>query len=118
MQAVLAHQPHHDLPEEVPSMNYTLDEIKDSVSLEEVLLEVGAEFETSSGSYGWRSEVPFFCFVHLNVNTAAASMNTLKGVWNCYSCGAGGSVIDAAMYYLDTKSVTEAAEWLEERFLS
>jgi DNA primase len=98
-------------------MTYTIDELKDELSLEDVLIECGAEFEMSSGSYGWRSEVPFFCPFHLNTNTAAASMNTLKGVWHCYSCGAGGSVIDAAMLHLDTQSVSEAASWLEVTFL-
>ena len=98
-------------------MTYTIDELKDELSLEDVLLECGAEIDTSSGSYGWRSEVPIFCPFHLNSRTSAASMNTLKQVFFCYSCGAGGSVIDAAMLHLDTQSVSEAASWLEVTFL-
>lgn len=93
---------------------YTLDEIKDAVSVEDVLLECGAIVQEAL----WGSnEVPFYCPFHLNTNTPAGSMNRLKGVWHCYSCGAGGSVIDAAMLHLDTQSVGEAASWLEVEFL-
>jgi DNA primase len=97
-------------------MTYTIDELKDMLSIEDVLLECGAEID-SGGQYGWRSEVTIFCPFHLNKNTASASMNTLKQVFVCYSCGAGGSVIDAALLYLDTTSLKEAQEWLEERFI-
>jgi DNA primase len=99
-------------------MTYTIDELKEELSIEDVLIECGAEIETSTG-YGWRSEVPIFCPFHLNTNTAAASMNTLKQVFHCYSCGAGGSVIDAALLHLgpDT-TIGEAASWLEMTFLS
>lgn len=94
-----------------------LDDLKAEISIEDVLLECGAELEPSHG-YGWRSEVPFYCPFHLNRNTAAGTMNTMKGLFHCYSCGASGSVIDAAMLHLETKSVTEAAEWLQSEFLS
>lgn len=97
--------------------DYTLDELKDLISIEDVLLECGAEFE-SAGQYGWRSEVPVFCPFHRNVNTAAASMNTMKGVFHCHGCGAGGSIIDAALLHLLTDDISEAAAWLEDRFLS
>lgn len=95
-------------------MTRSIEELKEEISLEEVLIECGARFQNG----GWRqNEVPFFCFAHPNYNTPAASMNPLKGVWNCYSCGAGGSIIDAAMLHVGTTSVQKACEWLESEFL-
>jgi CHC2-type zinc finger protein len=94
-----------------------LEDLKAEISLEDVLIECGAEFETGTG-YGWRSEVPFKCPFHYNVNTAAAEMNTMKGVFHCFACGAGGTVIDAALLHLQTSDIKEAAAWLEEEFLS
>ena len=98
-----------------------LEDLKAEVSIEDVLIEAGAEFE-SGGQYGWRSEVPFKCPFHYNVNTPSAEMNTMKGVFFCFSCGAGGSVIDAALLHLELTNTSEnikvAAQWLEDEFLS
>jgi hypothetical protein len=92
------------------------DDLKAEISLEEVLLECGAEFETG-GQYGWRSEVPFKCPFHPDSNPSA-EMNTMKGLFHCFSCGVGGTVIDAAMLHLETKDYKVAARWLEDEFLS
>jgi hypothetical protein len=66
-----------------------LEDIKAECSIEEVLIECGAVFD-SPGQYGWRSEIPFLCPFHPNTRTPAASMNTMKGLFNCYACGASG----------------------------
>lgn len=92
----------------------SIDELKDEITIEEVLVAAGAEFDLSRG---WNDEQPFYCPFHPNVNTPAASMNLMKGVFNCYACDASGSIIDAAMLYLDTKSIQEAKDWLDETFL-
>lgn len=92
----------------------SLDDIKVSVSIEEVLLEAGADIQLSAG---WRDEQPVFCPFHLNVNTPAGTMNTVKNLYYCHGCDAGGSVIDVAMLHLQTDSVREAADWLEATFL-
>jgi len=96
-------------------MTYTIDELKDAISIEDVLLECGAIVQEGLWE---QNEVPIYCPFHLNTNTPAASMNRLKGVFFCYACDAGGSVIDAAMLHLDTQSVGEAASWLETEFMS
>ena len=93
--------------------DYTLDELKEEVSLEEVLIECGARFVN-----GWNSaEQVFYCPFHYNVNTPAASMNPLKQVFNCHSCGASGSIIDAGMLHIGTRNVAKVCEWLESEFI-
>ena len=91
----------------------SFDDIKVSVSIEEVLLEAGAEIQLSA----WGQEQPVFCPFHLNVRTPAGTMNTVKNLYFCHGCDVGGSVIDVAMAHLQTDSVREAADWLEETFL-
>lgn len=52
---------------------------------------------------GWGRERAFFCPVHPNTNTPAASVNVEKGVWVCYSCGAKGKVGDEIVIPDDTR---------------
>lgn len=92
----------------------SLDDIKAEVSIEDVLLEAGAEIQLSA----WTQDQPFYCPFHLHAHdTPSGSMSVVKNVFFCFACGAGGSVIDAAMLHLQTESITEAADWLEETFL-
>jgi DNA primase len=93
--------------------DYTLDEIKDLVSIEDVLLECGATIDQRN----YHGETSIYCPFHLNQRTSAASFNAMKGVFYCHACDAGGSVIDAALLYLQTDKVAEAKEWLEDTFL-
>lgn len=94
-------------------MTYSIDELKAEIDIRDVLEGCGAVIQN-----GWQqNEQPMFCPFHLNRNTPAASVNHMRGVFYCYSCGAGGSVVDAAMLHLGTKDVREACDWLEEEFL-
>jgi DNA primase len=91
----------------------TLDDIKAEVGIEDVLLECGAIIDTRS----WHGETTIYCPFHPNHNTPAASFNAMKGVFYCHACEAGGSIIDAALLYLQTDKVPEAVEWLTDTFL-
>lgn len=91
-----------------------IDELKEEIDLEEVLVEIGAIFP--GGAYG-AVERPFLCPFHHNTDTPAASYNPLKQLFNCFNCGASGSVIDAAMLHLATNDMQEARRWLEELFI-
>lgn len=91
----------------------SLDDIKAEVSIEDVLIEAGARIQTSA----WTQDQPVWCPFHLNTDTPAGSMSLVKGVYFCFGCGVGGSVIDVAMAHLGTDSVKDAADWLEDTFL-
>ena len=90
----------------------TIDELKERVSIEEVLIECGARVQTQA----WGSDLPVWCPFHLNQDTPAGSVNLTKGLYHCFGCGAGGSVIDLALLHLSTTSIKEACDWLEETF--
>lgn len=91
----------------------TIAELKEEISIEAVLLACGAEIQTGS----WTTELPVYCPFHHNVNTPAGSVNPTKGLYRCYSCGVGGSIIDLALLHLQTESIPEAMDWLEGTFL-
>lgn len=95
-----------------------IEELKDQIGMEEVLLHLGAEIQ----QIGWGDEAPVYCPFHPNRRTPAGSFNRLKQLYHCFGCEAGGDIIRVAQTHLGREgqpsSVNDACEWLEREFLS
>lgn len=91
----------------------SIAELKEEVSIEAVLIDAGADIRTQS----WGENTPVFCPYHIHDNdTPSGSMNSLKGLYYCFACGASGSVIDLALLKPGIDSIKEACDWLEGTF--
>jgi len=107
-----------------------LKELKLRIDILEVLRTVGARMTMDDH---WSDEVKVWCPFCDDAGSRkpAASANIMKGLYHCYACGFGGSVIDIAIKYLDEKEVgpgdvdvfghytvgiAGAVAWLEERW--
>lgn len=79
----------------------------------------------------WSDEVKVWCPFCSDAASRkpAASANIMKGLYHCYACGFGGSVIDVAMKHLEenvprdddifatnARGIGAAIAWLEERW--
>lgn len=93
-----------------------LDRLKQRVDVLEVLERIGVEFEDNFW-HAMDDEFPFFCPFCDDAGSRkpAGRANTLKNLWHCWSCGRGGTVIDAVMYAFDLKAA-QAVEWLLHKF--
>lgn len=89
-----------------------IDDLKDEIEIEDVLLEAGAVMGARNGD-----EQAVFCPFHPNTRTPAGSVNHRKQLYTCYSCGSGGDIISLAKLHLDTEDTHEAIEWLHQEFL-
>ena len=78
------------------------EQIKERVPIEEVLRDYGVIKKSSK----------YLCPFHNDKNP---SMSIKGGKWQCWSCGAKGSVIDFVMQYEGVKTY-EAAKILNERY--
>ena len=78
-------------------------EIKEKVSMEDILDHYGL----LKGLKRKKDELVGFCPIHdeKHYNKNAFSVNTSKNNWHCFSCGAGGNVLDfvAAMENVDIR---------------
>lgn len=71
------------------------------------VLDVLTKFGARTGHPGvrtapWDQEISFYCpfCSDMDSQKPAGRANVTKNVWHCWSCGRGGSVIDAAMDHL------------------
>jgi DNA primase len=100
-------------------MTLTIARIKEEVTIDEVLAELGAELPYGGGGYGW---VSMRCPFHDDTQ-ASASINSEAGLFKCHACeapranGRSGDIIDVVMWELGTHSVPDAINWIRERFL-
>lgn len=97
-----------------------LERLKERISVIDVLERVGAvlPWDAPKGFWG-DDEAPFFCPFCDDAGSKkpAGRANTMKNLWHCWSCGRGGSVIDAAMYFLGPDAnAARGVEWLLEQF--
>ena len=104
-----------------------LKELKRRIDIVEVLKEIGARVQLDDS---WDDEVKVWCpFCADAASTKpAGSANVMKGLYYCYQCAFGGSVIDIALQYAEAQepvddvfgsyspSIAKAVEWLEERW--
>lgn len=97
----------------------SIEDLKDDISIEMVLRELGV----SSARGSWSDWEAVNCPFHDDRN-ASASMNCQLGLFKCHACdapcpdtGKAGDIIDVAKYHLGTDSFTEALDWLRKEFL-
>ena len=109
----------------------SLRALKERVDITEVLRKIGARLQDTER---WDDEVKVWCpFCDDAVShKPAASANVMEGLYYCYKCAFGGSVIDVVIKHLEqsapttaaeggiwgkyTPSVADAVAWLEERW--
>ena len=95
-------------------MSDLVEELKDRLSIETVLIACGARLEPSWSS----AEIQVFCPFHPNVNTPAGSANIVKQLYYCYACEAKGDIISIARLHLRQEgqddSFQAALRWLGE----
>ena len=95
-------------------------ELKEQVSIEEVIAYLGGREAGWTGGYKdrWVSWVCPFC----SDKNGSASVQPQSGYFLCHQCaaprdGKAGDILDVAMYELNTKDINEAKTWLERNFL-
>lgn len=101
--------------------------LKERIDITEVLKKIGARIQMADR---WDDEVKVWCPFcdDAGSHKPAASANLMEGLYYCYKCGFGGSVIDVAMKHLEQQSqrtvadplwgnygftVSDAVAWLE-----
>jgi len=72
---------------------YNLEEILNTSSLEEIIVEYGVDLERSSNDY--IAHCPF----HDDVKTKSFRLYTNTNSWSCFGCRRGGTVFDFIMFY-------------------
>jgi DNA primase len=96
-----------------------LARLKERIDVLDVLSRAGAKVPDA---FSASEEVKFFCPFcdDLHSSRPAGTANTLKNLWHCWTCGRGGSVIDAALERLrleDTDATpSDAVQWLLAEF--
>lgn len=94
-----------------------LQEIKEQVTIEEVLAEFGGDIGRRGGYGDWTPIVCPFC----RDSGGSASINRAAGRFLCHQCGAprdgkSGDIFDVAAY-AERLSTKEAIEWVQRTFL-
>lgn len=97
-----------------------IPELKEQVSIEEVISYLGGRPFGWSGGYRdrWVKWICPFC----SDSNGSASVQPQAGRFLCHQCsaprdGQSGDIVDVAMFELGTTSVNEAVTWLERTFL-
>jgi DNA primase len=107
-----------------------LRDLKARVDILDVLDKIGARTEMGES---YDDEVKVWCpfCEDADSHDPAASANPLKGLYFCYACGFGGTIIDLAQQHLSGQQLvaqqdvvfgaysiplSRAIEWLEENF--
>lgn len=95
-----------------------LEEVKEGVTILEVLAHFGGQGPRSGGWGGW---VPVSCPFCADSN-GSASVNVPAGRFLCHQCGAprdgkSGDVIDVAKYGENFMTTKDAIQWLRRTFL-
>jgi len=93
--------------------------LKEEVSVEEVLVYLGAKIGWRGG---WGEWSPIDCPFCSDTN-GSGSMNRQAGRYLCHQCGApadgrSGDIIDIAKFELNDDNTQKAVEWLKTTFLS
>ena len=107
-------------------MSETLQQMKARIDILEVLEKIGAKTKFQEA---WDDEVAVWCPFCDDAGSAkpAARANPLKGLYFCYKCSLGGSIIDIVMAYQQAEaqshdvwgaysSIETAVAWLQERW--
>lgn len=89
-------------------------DLKARVSVEAVLVQMGARFQNTSLTV---QEAPFFCPFcdDIGSDKPAGRANDLEGLWHCWSCNRGGDVFTAVMEGKGLK-FDEAFQWLLDTY--
>lgn len=93
----------------------SIGELKEDISIEDMLLEIGARVQTS---FGYSNEKPVWCPFCTDIasNNPGATVNVFKGLFHCFVCGVGGDIITLARIHLETEDTRAAMKWLEDTF--
>jgi hypothetical protein len=102
----------------------SLAELKARIDILEVLEKIGARTKFQEA---WDDEVAVWCPFCDDAGSKkpAARANPIKGLYFCYKCSLGGSVIDIAIAHLrsgsdplwgEYSSIDRAVEWLNENW--
>ncbi|MFW6030006.1 MAG: CHC2 zinc finger domain-containing protein [Halanaerobiales bacterium] len=60
-------------------------------------------------------EIKVKCQVN-NEKTPSLFINSVRNIFNCFSCGAGGAVIDLVMHETTITEPIKAANWLVDKY--
>jgi len=93
---------------EKPWLDYK--KIKQESSFREVLTELGLLEEQEMEERG--AELIGYCPLHEGKAKKSFSVNTEKGIFQCFACKAKGNILDFVQRHKSV-SVREAAEWLQ-----
>lgn len=95
----------------------TIEDLKDEVSISEVLAHYGAQVGRSGSWTEWRPVNCPFC----RDRNGSGSVNMLAGRFLCHQCGAprdgqSGDIVDVVKYGEDITDTREAIRWIERTF--
>jgi hypothetical protein len=97
-----------------------IEELKDRITIEEVLAHFGAD--TGRRWTSWGAWTPINCPFCSDRN-GSGSVNLSAGRFLCHQCGCprdgrSGDIVDIAKYELQSDDTNEACRWLAATFLS
>ena len=93
-----------------------IEQLKEEVRIEDVLVHYGWEGTDWRGSHGWGNWVSCRCPFHLD-KYPSASVNTDKGRFHCFVCDTSGDIIDIVQKMEHLRTVSEAKAWIAATFL-
>lgn len=95
-------------------MSDDLTRLKARVSVEDVLIKLGAVFPNT---WGITDEAPFFCPFCDDAGSSkpAGRANELVGLWHCWACNRGGDII-TAVRESGIADFNDALQWLLDEF--
>jgi DNA primase len=95
-------------------------ELKEQVTIEEVLAHFGANVGMRGGWSEWTAITCPFC----SDSSGSASVNRAAGMFLCHQClapdrdnGKAGDIVDVVRYAESIRTVPEAVEWITRTFL-
>ena len=93
-----------------------IDELKDKVSIEEILIHYGWDQYWFGTRKGWSEWSSTRCPFHLD-EQPSASVNYLRNRFHCFVCDVSGDILDIVMK-MEHLPLHEAKRWIEDNFLS
>ena len=96
----------------------TIDDLKDEITITEVLQNYGASFARGSFGSEWRPLNCPFCAD----KSGSGSINVGQGRYLCHQCGAprdgkSGDIVDVVMFAEGLSSTKDAIAWIERHLL-
>ena len=92
-----------------------IDELKDKVSIYEVLEYYGLDSYGHTG-HGWGNWEKVHCPFHFDQH-ASASVNFDKGRFHCFVCDVRGDILDIVQVMEHIDNIPEAMRWIETTFI-